>query len=126
MIYYLFFNIYYVIVIIYYLLFIIYYLIFMRQIVRIFMALYLGDSLLQHVKIDVILCVYYMLTTNIITIPLVKYVSPEYSNVNPLYSLCVRINFIDSWINSSVKNIACRCLSYHDKMKEIFQKILKK
>ena len=35
---------------------------------------------------------------------------PEYSNVNPLVSLCVTINYFDTWINTFYNNIALICL----------------
>ena len=48
----------------------------------------------------------------------------EDSNVNPIISLCVTINFIDTWMNKLDKNIACICFSYQYKTKGIFQNIL--
>ena len=45
-----------------------------RQFVRFFMVLYLRNSLSQQAKIDIILCVDYMLTTNIKRIQLVQYI----------------------------------------------------
>ena len=47
-------------------------------------------------------------------------------NVIPLSYIFVTINFIDTWIKTLGKNIACRCLVYQVKMKAIFQKILQK
>ena len=43
---------------------------------------------------------------------------PEDSNVNPLISLCVNINFIDTWIDTFHKHISWHCLAYQDKMKK--------
>ena len=70
----------------------------MRQFFKIFMAFYLRNYLLQQIRIDMILSVDYMITTNVKKSanatdfyggrPL-----PEYSNLNPLISLCVTINF---------------------------------
>ena len=76
------------------------------------MSLYFSNSLSQHVNIDMILCVDCMLMKNVKKIPLVQHICMdarpllEYSNVNPLVSICVTINFIDAWINKLGKNIA--------------------
>ena len=42
---------------------------------------------------------------------------PRDSNVIPLISLCVTINFIGDCINILDRNITWRCLAYQDKMK---------
>ena len=42
---------------------------------------------------------------------------PENSSVNPLVSVFVRINFIDTWISTLDKKIDWHCLSYEDNMK---------
>ena len=47
---------------------------------------------------------------------------PEYSSVNPLISLFVTINFIDTWIKILDKSITWCCLSYQYNTREIFQK----
>ena len=44
----------------------------MRQFVRIFKALYLRDSLSQHMKIYMIFCMYYMFTKNVKKILMVQ------------------------------------------------------
>ena len=41
----------------------------------------------------------------------------ENSSVNPRVSLCVRINCIETWINTLEKNIAWRCLAHQGKTK---------
>ena len=46
----------------------------MRQFIIIFMAPHLRNSLSYHVKIDMILCVDYMITTKIKKIPLVQHI----------------------------------------------------
>ena len=76
----------------------------MRQFIRVFVALYLSNSLSQHLNIDMILCMYCMQKKR-------KEKStgapdfhggqplPEDLNVNPLISICVAINFIYIWVN---------------------------
>ena len=46
---------------------------------------------------------------------------PEYSKINPLISLCVSINFIDTRLNALAKNFARRCCAYQEKAKEILK-----
>ena len=50
----------------------------------------------------------------------------EYSNKNPLISLCVHINFNYTWNNTLDINIECSFWDHQDNMKEIFQTYLKK
>ena len=45
----------------------------------------------------------------------------EYLSVSIFVSLCVTINFIGIWIKTLDKNIACCCLAYQNKTKEIFK-----
>ena len=42
---------------------------------------------------------------------------PEYSIINPLVSICVSINFMDTWINALAKKIEWHCWAYQEKTK---------
>ena len=46
---------------------------------------------------------------------------PEDSNVNPIYSLCVTIKFIDTYVNTLYNNIEWRCFYYQGNTKEILK-----
>ena len=94
-----------------------------KQFFRVFMDLYFVNSLSQNVKIYMILCVYYTPTKKVITSPLAQQifmVVGRYQNIQVkilFFSLCVTINFIDTWINTFEKIISWSCFVYQYKMK---------
>ena len=46
---------------------------------------------------------------------------PEDSTINNIVTLCVSINFIDTWLNILAETILWRCCEYQDKIKELFK-----